>query len=242
MFFGDYLKKDETELERRLAHFNKKCKCPNCNNEPDEQKTRKFKCKNCQQYVFVKKNNDNFYYLTEQQSEEMEYIKKFVSFKYKNFNKLVNCGYDKEILLEEFNNSYIVTFEPLKEFIWSKFNFLLESPTTKPHQFSLIYHSMANFSKEEGNHEQVIKFRKLALDSQLNENRRFLNYQYSEVECVILSVSGTECEKYDNTVIELEKLFENPPLPHKTIEFDSCRCRYGFRPKKDRKGDWLLKL
>jgi len=190
----------------------------------------------------LKKNNDNFYYLTEQQSEEMKYIKKFVSFKHKYFNNLVNCGYDKEFLLEEFSNSYIVTFEPLKEFIWSKFNFLLESPTTKPHQFSLIYHSMANFSKEEGNHEQVMELRKLALDSQLNENRRFLNYQCYEVECVILSVSGTECEKYGNTVIDLEKLFENPPLPHKTIEFDSCRCRYAFRPKKDSEGDWLLKL
>lgn len=240
--FGNWLKIDKSKFDNKISEFNNVCKCPYCENIPDKNEIKKFKCKNCTETVFVKKVNNNLYFLKEIEYNKLIFLKKFDTFKNKYFNTLVNNGYQQSKLESDFKKQNIDNIDSLKDFIWTSYNNLISNNLKNPGAKSLIYLSMSYFCADERNGADVFKFKKLACDSKLQDFAKTeTNDFYWEVQ-ILANPRNPECFKDNNKKVPFEDIMKNPILPHLVKDLKSgCLCTYGFTARRDANGDLIYK-
>lgn len=241
--FGNWLKIDKNKFDNKISNFNKVCKCPYCENVPDKKEVKKFKCKNCNKLVFVKKVNDNRYFLTDSDYNEFVRLKKFDLLKNKYFNTLINNGYEQIELENSFTKKNINTIDDLKKFIWASFNDLLFDEVKNNKEKSSLYFSMSYYSADERNGEDVYKFNKLGHDSKLQD---FVNSVSNAIDWDVMIMSSPkfpECYKDDQKKIPFEEMLKNPILPHNVSNSKyGCMCVYTFKARRDDNGNLIYNL
>lgn len=241
--FGNWLKIDKSKFDNKISNFNKVCKCPYCENIPDKKEVKKFKCKNCNKMVFVKKINDNLYFLTEVEYNEIIRLKKFDSLRNNYFNILINNGYEQNELENNFTKKNINTIDDLNKFIWSSFNDLLLDKVKNNKEKSYLYFSISYYCADERNGEDVFKFNKLGHDSKLQD---FVNSVSNEMNWdvkIISSPKFPECYEDNQKKMPVEEMVKNPILPHNINNSKfGCMCVYAFEAHRDENGKLIYNL
>lgn len=235
--FGEFYKTDTSEIDKRYSIYNLKSKCPNCGTVPNEDNTKKFKCKICNKFVFVKKINYKYYFLTEQEYREVAEMRKFDSLKQKYFDSLVSNGYKQNQLEKDFEEKKITSIEQLRDFIWSSLQNMINTKSNDLKAQSSIYFSMAEFSAAERDENDVYDFQKLAFNCQLKsfDNGSLQGINYDVI--VISNHKNPECFKDNQRKRSYKEMINNPILPHivKDSKF-GCSCTYGLVAKRDENG------
>lgn len=166
-----------------------------------------------------KKKNAKNVLLTEEENIEFGNNKIFNSVKKKNFNSLVNNGYDLQKLELDFQNSNVTTLNHLKDFIWHSYNFLLSKYPTDFNKQKLIYYSMSNISIEYENGKDAERLLKLASDIDLREFDKTIKNNYLYYQIVIIGRKDNKyCAEDNRRIFNIKELLQNPILPHqKTV-------------------------
>lgn len=240
--FADFYKTDKNKLDKKYSQYNQICNCPHCGAFPNEEKTKKFKCNNCNKFVFVKKINYKYYFLTESENKEVGEMRKFDALKEKYFNLLVNNGYAQNQLDNDFERNKITSIEQLKDFIWSSFNNMVTANSNDFTAQSLIYFAMATYCANERDGNNVYDFQKLAFDYQLEGFLKGLSTDNSlTYEVTIISApTNPECYKDHSRILSVNDAVTKQILPH-NVEGNKhgCCCTYGFRAKRDGDGNLI---
>lgn len=239
--FADFYKTDKNKLDKKYSKYSLS-KCPHCGIVPKKKNTKKFKCTDCNEFVFVKKINDKYYFLTESQNKEVGEMRKFDVLKDKYFNTLVNNGYTQHQLENEFDRSHITTVEQLKDFIWLSFNNLINVHSTDLKAKSFLYFAMARFCALERNGDDVYGLQKIAFDCQLMCDRDLIKSDIVYDVKIYSYPNNPECYKDHNKTWLYEEMIKNPILPHLVKDSKmGCTCTYSVVARIDEDGLFVWK-
>lgn len=198
--------------------FQKKIKCPYCNENLEKRPSRKTKCPFCKKYIYVKSNK----LVTEEEAKAIEQ-------KWKIKHELENFGLS-EIDYNNHKNKLAKKrgFEP-KHFdvIWGLLNKkTLELAKNKDfNSLVSLYYQMALFLNEEGK----IFFHVL----QQSRKTELVNMKAMDIikEVEIMSVGGcSSCEELNGKKFTIEEALDKMPIPNKNCSNKNynnfCRCVY----------------
>lgn len=239
--FADFYETDKNKLDQKYSQYSLS-KCPHCGMVPVEENTKKFKCNNCNEFVFVKKINYKYYFLTESQSKEVGEMRKFDALKEKYFNTLVNNGYAQNQLDNDFDRNKITSIEQLKDFIWSSLNNIVSANANDLKVKSFLYFAMARFCAMERNGDKVYDLQKIAFDCQLMCDRELVKSDIIYDVKIYSYPTNPECYKDHNKTLPYEEMIKNPILPHLVKDSKmGCTCTYSVVARIDEDGLFVWK-
>lgn len=218
--------------------------CPYCNISLIKFPSRKTKCPNCKNFIFIRRLNDSKFktLITEKQAQEIDIEREKDYLKYRGFEKLESFGVTKDEFLkcreELYSKSGIETNNNNNDVVWSIFNELLIKNATDFNLLRQIYYSMAIFLREEGkdNFKLLQQSAKATLDSfQLSD----LEFKVQIVGC---SDSCEACKKLNGKIMSMEEAYLLPvPCRECTHRIGFCRCLYCAVSSRDSEGMLILK-
>lgn len=181
--------------------------CPYCKEELKEAPTRKKKCPNCGNYIFVRKGE----LLTEEQATIKDWI-----------NRLERLDLTEEMfeihraaLVKQFGKPPLIN-----DVIWR----FLNAQLTKSRDFfnlKIVYLEMARLVSMEGKDPKpyLVKACKMEL-LELKKSGTSKVKVYTCNDNLVCS----ECRKLENKVFTIAEALETMPVPHLCQNQNGCRC------------------
>jgi len=203
-------KPEEVVKQDTVALHSETSYCPYCSVYLIKKPTRKSKCPNCHNDIYVRNKQTLFpqQLLTEHQTDAVDLIK---NFEYLGLND-ESFKREQELLSIKFGKP-----AGIPDTIWSIYNGLLDtlSRTDDFSQMSAIYFQMARQLVNEGKEGQrfVVEANKMTLRDYSRMN--VIDFEIeSSVNCC------EACKKQDGSMLKLtSELLTKPPLPP-----DNCTC------------------
>ena len=204
--------------------------CPYCKYTLEKKPTRKKKCSNCNNFIFVRTlpSTRQKVLVTENEAKKIDLEWDKVNYRKNAINQL--NSYD--INEKDYDNRKKELSKKLNseandgDVVWSLLNEQLNKKM-KDNDFgflSMIYNDMARILNKEGKDcftylQQAIKMDLLRLQQS----------SFNKVEISTCGINSCEaCQKLDSKVFTIEEALEKMPIPYKecTHEIGYCRCCY----------------
>lgn len=187
----------------------KSSNCPYCNHELSEKPSRKKKCPNCGNYIYVRKGR----LLTEEDSKIEDWITRVESL---GITKKYFID-QREKLSKEFGKQASVN-----DTAWRILN-LLVTKKLKLFDLKVIYLEMAHIASTEGKNTKPYILEAAKYD--------LLNYKEMGVKKVKITNCNDqhfceECRKLQDKVFTVTQALKDYPIPNKCKNPTGCRCWY----------------
>jgi len=189
-----------------MRWFQRKSKCPNCNQSLDKKPSRKKKCPHCKQYIYVRSGR----LVTEAEATKIDWLKKLDGW------DVSNKDYDR--YHKELSNQFGFS-APVNDTVWRILNDLKIKHANEPGAQAGILREMADLVKSEGKDPSQFL-------ADADEAQRSIEFSDS-VHAIRWRTANDNsvcptCKDYNEKVFSKEN---RPVCPHPDCTSDMrCRC------------------